>query len=203
MSAFDLSPAERAAAADHVKRATAEAANAGLPAGTAQRALRRAAVIGAGTIGHLAARVLALRGHHVTVIDQTPERLALLNGAVETSTSMDDIGTFEWVVEATGQQAVLSTLLERSSTGATLLLLGLPYSAETFSFESIVAYDRSVLGSVGSNGADFDEALATLPHIDTSPFLGAAYPLAEFEQAWSMVRSRRRLKVMIKADAAV
>ena len=164
---------------------------------------RRCAVIGAGTIGHLAARVLALRGHHVTVIDQTPERLALLNGAVETSTSMDDIGTFEWVVEATGQQAVLSTLLERSSTGATLLLLGLPYSAETFSFESIVAYDRSVLGSVGSNGADFDEALATLPHIDTSPFLGAAYPLAEFEQAWSMVRSRRRLKVMIKADAAV
>ncbi|MEP7118004.1 MAG: hypothetical protein ABI880_10500, partial [Acidobacteriota bacterium] len=86
-------------------------------------------------------------------------------------------------------------------TGATLLLLGLPYSAQTFSFESIVAYDRSVLGSVGSSGADFEEALATLPLIDTTPFLGSSYPLDQFEQAWSVVRSRRVLKVMIKADA--
>ena len=162
---------------------------------------RRCAVIGAGTIGHLTARVLALRGHSVTVFDQERDRLDLLNGEVETSASLEDLGRFEWLIEATGQQPVLSTLLQQCSTGATLLLLGLPYSAQTFSFESIVAYDRSVLGSVGSSGADFEEALATLPHIDTSPFLGAAYTLPEFEKAWDMVRSRRVLKVMIKADA--
>ncbi len=162
---------------------------------------RRCAVIGAGTIGHLTARVLALRGHSVTVFDVERERLALLNGAVDTSTSLEDLGRFEWLIEATGQQAVLSVLLEQCSTGATLLLLGLPYSAQTFSFESIVAYDRSVLGSVGSSGADFEAALATLPQIDTTPFLGAAYPLNEFETAWKVVRSRRVLKVMIKADA--
>ena len=164
---------------------------------------RRCAVVGAGTIGHLTARVLALRGHSVTVFDRERDRLAFLDGVVETSTTVERLEQFEWLIEATGQQSVLSTLLQQSSTGATLLLLGLPYSAQPFSFESLVAYDRTIVGSVGSSGADFEQALATLPLIETSPFLGAAYPLAEFEKAWSAARSRRVLKVMLKADASV
>jgi 2-desacetyl-2-hydroxyethyl bacteriochlorophyllide A dehydrogenase len=162
---------------------------------------RRCAVIGAGTIGHLTARVLALRGHKVTVFDTRQDRLALLDGATATASSLDGLDQFDWLIEATGQQAVLSTLLQNCSTGATLLLLGLPYSHHSFSFESIVAYDRSVLGSVGSSGADFETALATLAHIDTAPFLGTSYPLREFEKAWDVVRSRRVLKVMLTADA--
>jgi 2-desacetyl-2-hydroxyethyl bacteriochlorophyllide A dehydrogenase len=164
---------------------------------------RRCAVVGAGTIGQLTARVLALRGHAVTVFDRERDRLSLLKGVGETSTTMDDLSRFEWLVEATGQQSVLSNLLERSPTGATLLLLGLPYATQPFSFESLVAYDRTILGSVGSSGADFDEALAALALIDTTPFLGASYALEEFEKAWSVVRSRSVLKVMLKADATV
>ena len=99
---------------------------------------RRCAVVGAGTIGQLAARVLALRGHTVTVIDRERHRLAMLEGVVSTSETMDDIERYEWIVEATGSQSVLDTLLQRSGTGATLLLLGLPYSDQSFSFESIV-----------------------------------------------------------------
>jgi 2-desacetyl-2-hydroxyethyl bacteriochlorophyllide A dehydrogenase len=162
---------------------------------------RRCAVVGAGTIGHLTARVLALRGHNVTVFDARRERLELLNGAVNTSASLTGFDQFDWVVEATGDQSVLSNVLQNCSTGATLLLVGLPYSQQSFSFESIVAFDRSVLGSVGSSGADFEQALATLPRIDTTPFLGTSYPLTEFEQAWRTVRSGRVLKVMLKADA--
>jgi threonine dehydrogenase-like Zn-dependent dehydrogenase len=162
---------------------------------------RRCAVVGAGTIGHLTARVLALRGHTVTVFDAKRDRLALLNDVIQTSMSLEGLDQFDWTIEATGQQSVLSTLLQRCSTGATLLLLGLPYSYETFSFESIVAYDRSVLGSVGSSGADFEQALATLAQIDTTPFLGTSYPLKEYEKAWAMVRTRSVLKVMLKADA--
>jgi 2-desacetyl-2-hydroxyethyl bacteriochlorophyllide A dehydrogenase len=164
---------------------------------------RRCAVIGAGTIGHLAARVLALRGHDVTVIDRERERLGFLSGAIQTSSSLDNLDRFEWLIEATGQQSVLSALLQQSATGATLLLLGLPYSSHAFSFESVVAYDRTVVGSVGSSGADFERALATLAQIDTNPFLGAAYPLAEFEKAWTVARSRSVLKVMLKADPTV
>ena len=162
---------------------------------------RRCAVVGAGTIGQLTARVLALRGHTVTVFDRQQERLSLLDGIGDTSTTMDDLSQFEWLIEATGQQSALSTMLERAPTGATLLLLGLPYAPQTFSFESLVAYDRTILGSVGSTGADFDEALASLAQIDTTPFLGASYGLEEFEKAWSVVRSRSVLKVMLRPDA--
>ncbi len=164
---------------------------------------RRCAIVGAGTIGQLTARVLALRGHAVTVFDRQQERLALLNGIGATSTTMDDLSQFEWLIEATGQQNALSALLERAPTGATLLLLGLPYATQSFSFESLVAYDRTILGSVGSTGADFDEALQTLAHIDTTPFLGTSYALEEYEKAWSVVRARTVLKVMLKADASV
>jgi 2-desacetyl-2-hydroxyethyl bacteriochlorophyllide A dehydrogenase len=162
---------------------------------------RRCAVIGAGAIGQLAARVLALRGHSVTVIDRERSRLALLAGTAATSESLDGLDQFEWVVEATGHLGVLSTVLQKSATGATLLLMGLPYGPQPFSFESVVSYDRTIVGSVGSSGADFDEALRTLPLIDTTPFLQASLPLADFEKAWSLARSRSVLKVMLQPDA--
>lgn len=161
---------------------------------------RRCAVIGAGTIGHLAARVLALRGHKVMVIDRERTRLSLFNDSIATSATLDGIDQFEWVVEATGDQGVLSTLLQRSATGATLLLMGLPYGTEPFSFESVVSFDRAIIGTVGSSGADFEEALRTLPMIDTTPFLQVSLPLHEFEKAWSLARSRSILKVMLKPD---
>jgi len=157
---------------------------------------RSCAVIGAGTIGHLAARVLVARGHSVTVVDRVRERLQLLNGTVATSESLKDLGRFEWLVEATGQQAVLSVLLQHARAGSTLLLLGLPYADQPFNFESIVAYERSVIGSVGSSALDFREALATIPSIDTSPFLSSTYPLEEYEKALALARSQTVLKVM-------
>jgi threonine dehydrogenase-like Zn-dependent dehydrogenase len=162
---------------------------------------RKCAVFGAGTIGHLAALVLKLRGHSVTIFDRQRERLAALDGAVSTSTEPSNLADFEWLVEATGSQAILSTLLGQASTGATLLLLGLPYSDQTFNFEEIVAYDRSVIGSVGSSSADFDEAIATLARIDTSPFLQNRHSLENFERAFDAARSRTCLKVMMQLDA--
>jgi threonine 3-dehydrogenase len=162
---------------------------------------RRCAVVGAGTIGHLAARVLAQRGHDVTVFDREASRLALLSDVAATSTSLSQLDAFDWFVEATGDQALLTPLLQQSATGATLLLLGLPYAHHNFSFESIVGFDKTVVGSVGSSGADFEAALATLPLLDTSPFLQAHFPLEEYERAWDTVRSRAHIKVMLKIDA--
>jgi 2-desacetyl-2-hydroxyethyl bacteriochlorophyllide A dehydrogenase len=162
----------------------------------------RCAVIGAGTIGHLAARVLAARGHSVTAFDSDEERLKALNGAVSISATLQNLDHFDCFVEATGKQAVLSTLLQQSRPGATLLLLGLPYSEQEFNFESLVAYDRAVVGSVGSTRRDFDEALAILPKIDTTPFLGAQYRLEDYQNALEAARSRAVLKVMLTVDAS-
>lgn len=173
-----------------------------LGASSSTDAPKRCAVVGAGTIGHLAARVLALRGHEITVFDRETARLSPLAGIATTSTSFERLDQFDWLVEATGDQSALTTLLEKSATGATLLLMGLPYAHHNFSFESIVGFDKAVVGSVGSSGADFDEALATLPLLNTSPFLQSCYPLEEYERAWNDVRSRAHIKVMLKMDLA-
>jgi 3-hydroxyacyl-CoA dehydrogenase len=75
MSVFDLTDADRAAAAEHVRRATAEAALTGLPAGTAPRPVRRAAVIGAGTMGGGIAMAFASAGLSVWLIDADAQGL--------------------------------------------------------------------------------------------------------------------------------
>jgi 2-desacetyl-2-hydroxyethyl bacteriochlorophyllide A dehydrogenase len=172
-----------------------------LGASSSTNAPKRCAVVGAGTVGHLAARVLSLRGHEVTVFDREPARLSLLTG-IRTAQALANLEQYDWLVEATGDQSALTSLLQQSATGATLLLVGLPYAHHNFSFESIVGFDKTVVGSVGSNGADFEEALATLPLLDTSPFLQAFYPLEEYEQAWTDVRSRAHIKVMLRIDPA-
>ncbi len=172
-----------------------------LGASSSTDAPKRCAVVGAGTIGHLAARVLSLRGHDVTVFDREAARLSLLP-EMATAQTLANLEQYDWLVEATGDQSALTSLLQQSGTGATLLLMGLPYAHHNFSFESIVGFDKTVVGSVGSNGADFEDALATLPLLDTSPFLQAFYPLEDYERAWTDVRSRAHIKVMLRVDPA-
>lgn len=70
MSLFALTEADRAAAAEHVRRAEAEAATVpDLPAGTVPRPVERVAVIGAGTMGGGIAMAMANAGLAVTLID--------------------------------------------------------------------------------------------------------------------------------------
>lgn len=173
-----------------------------LGAGAANGAPKRSAIVGAGTIGHLAAKVLALRGHEVFVFDREPARLECLREVATTELELSNLERFDWIVEATGNQALLTSVLQQSRTGATMLLLGFPYGPHSFNFEQLVGYDKTVVGSVGSSREDFEGALATLPRLDLAPLLQSAYPLEEFKSAWNELRSRTRLKVMLKVDAS-
>ena len=69
MSVFDLTDADRAAAAEHVRFAEREAAKTGLPADTPLRPVNQVAVIGAGTMGGGIAMALANAGLPVVLID--------------------------------------------------------------------------------------------------------------------------------------
>jgi threonine dehydrogenase-like Zn-dependent dehydrogenase len=138
----------------------------------------------------------------VTLIDSDPQRLATVGAGFATSTSLGAASTSEWIVEATGSQSALSELLRTAPTGSSVLLLGFPYGREPFSFESVVAFDRTVIGSVGSSSRDFREALALLPLLDLDAFLGVSVPLAEYERAWERVRSKQHLKVMLRVDVS-
>jgi 2-desacetyl-2-hydroxyethyl bacteriochlorophyllide A dehydrogenase len=165
---------------------------------------RMCAVVGGGPIGHLAARVLARRGHTVTVFDRNEQRLSYFNGCeIQVDQNLGDLARFDAIVEATGDPDALDIILHNSAAGSTILLLGLPYSRRDFSFEAIVGYDKAVVGSVGSNKEDFDEAIAILPHIDTTAFMEKVMPWMEFQKAWEITRARSYLKVILQVDAAL
>ena len=165
---------------------------------------RMCAVVGGGPIGHLAARVLARRGHTVTVFDRNKKRLSYFNGCeIQTDQNLDDLARFDAIVEATGDPDALDTILTRSDAGTVILLLGLPYSRREFTFETIVGYDKTIVGSVGSTAKDFDAALATLPLIDTTKFAEKVLPLHEFKQAWNLSRTGAYLKVILQNEPAM
>jgi 2-desacetyl-2-hydroxyethyl bacteriochlorophyllide A dehydrogenase len=165
---------------------------------------RACAVVGGGPIGHLAARILTLRGHQVTVFDRDQRRLNYFAGSsIRTAQDLHELASFEVIIEATGDADALSAILNNSAAGATLLLLGLPYAQREFSFETIVGYDKTIVGSVGSSATDFAAAVDLLSQIDTKAFMERTLPLAEFEQAWEISRQRRYLKVILQIDSSI
>jgi 2-desacetyl-2-hydroxyethyl bacteriochlorophyllide A dehydrogenase len=159
--------------------------------------IKTCAVLGAGPLGRLCAMVLAHRGHTVVIFDQDDRRLGDVEPTIGTSKTLEHLQEFDVLVEATGEQPALEAALKGSRAGAVILLLGLPYERAPFSFERIVAYDKVVIGSVGSSERDFDEALALLPALDTSSFTQTILPLEAFELGWEFVRTRTHLKVLL------
>ena len=161
--------------------------------------VKRCAVVGVGPIGHLCARVLALQGHQVTVFDRNPARREYFEGSgIQDSNDLEQLAEFEVLVEVTGDPGALDTILHRSPAGATILLLGLPYAHRSFTFEDIVAYDKTVVGSVGSGPADFEQAISLLPQLTLDAFFHHIVPLSRFHEAWASVRESEYLKTVLE-----
>jgi threonine dehydrogenase-like Zn-dependent dehydrogenase/glycosyltransferase involved in cell wall biosynthesis len=160
----------------------------------------RCAVLGAGPLGHICARILTHQGHAVTAYDRNPDRLALFDGTeIATSDTLTDLNEFDALIEITGDPDVLDAALRNSRANAALLLLGLPYGERQFSFEAIAAYDKFIVGSVGSTAADFDDAIDLLPSLDLREHLNCQLPLAAFEDGWQKARAGEVLKVILNA----
>lgn len=157
------------------------------------------AVVGAGPLGHMCARVLSLWHHQVTVFDRNPTRRGYFEGSdIQVSDDLSRLKEFDNLIEVTGDPAALDTILQQSPAGATILLLGLPYAPQKFNFERIVAFDKMVIGSVGSSAKHFEKAIALLPELDTSAFLEKVLPLGEFKKAWQLSRTGNHLKIVLK-----
>ncbi len=164
------------------------------------------AVVGAGPIGHLSALILTLHGHEVTVFDRNALRRSYFedgNCAIQTCAVLDTLFDYETVVEATGDPKALDVIFHKSAPGSSLLLLGLPYARTEFNFESIVAYDKIIVGSVGSTAQDFQDAITILPQLDLNLFKQSVYPLQGFETAWEACKSRNHLKTLLEIDASL
>jgi D-arabinose 1-dehydrogenase-like Zn-dependent alcohol dehydrogenase/glycosyltransferase involved in cell wall biosynthesis len=162
--------------------------------------LRRCAVVGGDAVGYLAAKILQLRGHHVVVFGTEAVQLEALRGITETRGELNGLDCFDLIIETTGDQRVLATVLRQSRPGAALLLLASSYGHGTISVEQVVAYDKAIVGTVGCGRDDFIEALATLPRLDLKPLLQHVFPMEEFKTAWSAFRANSAPKVMLNAD---
>jgi len=162
---------------------------------------KQCAVVGAGPLGHLCAQVLALWGHQVTVIDRNPRRLGYFkDSSIATSNDLSRLNAFDNIIEATGDPAALDKIIHNSPAGATILLLGLPYAHRNFTFESIVVFDKIVVGSVGSSAKHFELAIEMLPQIETSAFREKTMPLSEFKEAWRLAKEGKYLKIILKLN---
>jgi 2-desacetyl-2-hydroxyethyl bacteriochlorophyllide A dehydrogenase len=158
---------------------------------------KRCAVVGAGPLGNLCAQTLALRGHQVTVFDRNPGRLDYLSDLkIRGANDLTQLHEYDVLVEVTGDPDALDGILLNSPAGATILLLGLPYAHRQFTFEKIVAFDKTVVGSVGSSAKDFDDAITLLPRLETTSFFEKILPLSDFGYAWELARSQKHLKVI-------
>jgi len=159
---------------------------------------RRCAVLGAGAIGHFAALALAERGHAISVFDSNPTRLAdIVSSDITTRSDLGGLDEFDVIIEATGNPDALDRAIHESRAGTVLLLLGLPYARKEFSFEVVAAYDKTVVGSVGSTKEDFEQAIALLPRLSIAPFVSTSVPLADYRKAWTMAERGEALKILL------
>ena len=161
-------------------------------------AAKRCAVLGSGPLGHMCALVLAHQGHDVTAFDRNPKRRELFEGTtIKTANDLSELHRFNVIVEITGDPEVLSRALHESPANATLLLLGLPYGERPFSFETVAAYDKTVIGSVGSTAEDFEDAIAVLPKLNLEPYFQCPMALEDFQAAWEKSKDGDVLKVIL------
>lgn len=162
---------------------------------------RSAAVLGHGTIGNLCAQLMAARGHRVTVFDKNPSRLeGIENRLIRGAEEIAGLEVFDLIIEATGRTEVLKKALSESSTGAKILLLGLPYSSFDFNFETVVSFDKTIAGSVGSSRADFDEAISLYTELNLTSLTKNIFPLEDYEKAWTLHREGKVTKAILKIN---
>ena len=174
---------------------------------------RRALVIGAGTIGLIAAQVMRAEGADVTVAVRRPGREAALAGfetiVVEDADHDPLPPGFPVVMNAAGSASAIALGLRALANGGQLALLGVPAEpVDHVDVASILHKDATIHGvlNVSSGGpALFDRALDALAAgvIDGSRVIDAVVPLAEADAALARVdgAERARPKVLLGITA--
>jgi threonine dehydrogenase-like Zn-dependent dehydrogenase len=174
---------------------------------------RRALVIGAGTIGVIAAQVLRAAGAEVTVAVRRTGREEALRGfesiVVEDAEHDPLPKGFPIVMNAAGSAAAVRLGLRTLANGGQLALLGVPAGpVDEFDVASILHKDATVHGvlNVSSGGpALFDQALDALAAgvIDGAAIIDTVIPLDDADTALARVDAvdRARPKVLLGMTA--
>lgn len=155
-------------------------------------------VVGVGRLGQLVCRALAANGGRVVAVGRNPEKLARLEGIVESTARAEDIEarSFATAVECTGDPSGLPIALEALAPQGTLVLKSTYPGPLSLDMGPLVVDE---LRLVGSRCGPFDTALRLLEEerIDVTSLIDARYPLAEAIEAFAHTRRPGVIKVVL------
>jgi 2-desacetyl-2-hydroxyethyl bacteriochlorophyllide A dehydrogenase len=170
-----------------------------------------AAVLGAGTLGLLAAQVLRLRGARVLVVSRTARRLALArqHGAdgchafsdgplSEAGRAFSGREGVDLVIETAGTAEAVEHAIELVRPGGRIVLTGLPHAPSSVSFFTVVRRELTMLGSMIYQ-AEFPEALRLLEsgQVRGADLVTHRFALDDLTQAFEAHRDPASIKVTV------
>jgi threonine dehydrogenase-like Zn-dependent dehydrogenase len=164
----------------------------------------RVAILGDGKVGLLIALALHGRGHAVTLVGRHAHKLAIATVAgiaTRVAGSLDGLaGTFDAVVEATGNAEGLASALALARPRGTVVLKTTVKDPITIDLAPAVIHE---LRLVGSRCGDLGRALRALESgaVDPRPLVVARYRLDEAERAFAHASERGVLKVLVDVAA--
>ena len=137
----------------------------------------------------------------MTIMDRNPRRLSYFDGT-SVSTRNDRAGLDEHnvLIEATGDPDAVQHMMDSSRPGATLVLLGLPYSERQFAIQGRSAVDKTLIWSVGAGRDDMREAVKVLNDVPTKNLTDRVFPMSQFREAWDGFHRGDDLKVLLDAS---
>ncbi len=160
-------------------------------------------VVGAGTVGYLAAAVLSLvGGAEVAAVDVREANLERLRLLGVRQARADEV--FDFVLEAAGSPTSLSDAIGRLGPGGRLVTLGLSGASTELRLDDVVVNDQEILGSIGSPGV-WDEVISLIESgtIRPSVLVTNTFELERFDDAIELLTRRKQGtgKVLIAPNA--
>ena len=159
-------------------------------------------VVGVGRLGQLVCRALAASGARVVALGRNPEKLARLEGIVESTALAEDIEprSFSMAVECTGDPSGLPIALEALAPQGTLVLKSTYPGPLSLDMGPLVVDE---LRLVGSRCGPFEAALRLLEEerVEVTSLIDARYPLDDGIEGFAHSRRPGVVKVVLDIGA--
>lgn len=174
-------------------------------------------VVGAGTIGLLAAISAKMKGARVYVCDVVKDKLDFaksfgIDGVIHNTDTesfrrqvKEIVGSdgFDITIEAVGLPQTLQNCFDAVCFGGTVTVIGVGKKNLDFDFTVIQKKELNILGSRNAVKADFEEAIDMVRSgkMDINPIISKIFPMEEASKAFEYFdQTPEAVKVLLKFD---
>lgn len=158
-------------------------------------------IVGAGRLGQLIARVMALQGKAVKIVTRYPRQRELLKQLPVDCITESEVraNSFDVAVDATGHPAGLQLALSALRPLGCCVMKSSYHEPVSIDLSQLVIDEIEL---IGSRCGPFEVAIDALAagEIEIDPLVDRVYPLDEFEAAYRAAQSPGAMKIMFKCD---